>query len=230
MRRFLRWKSSVNPTSNFRRVFRPPAIDPLSTKNMDLPEEICKRALANSGVDLRRPLLLQVSRFDPWKDPLGVIQRVSSGEGKAPGSPTGAYWGDAGGDPEGWRMLETINTESAKDTDMYVFTNLAGVGNMEVNAFQRGADVVIQKSLREVSVWLYRKLYGSKGRSSRDEQAEYSCSFLKRTGITWLTTSRNVQTKYWISWRMLQKEPHSAKRGRKRSAGNSCCPGSFGMN
>lgn len=46
-------------------------------------------------------------------------------------------------------MLETINQESAKDKDMYVFTNLTGVGNMEVNAFQRGADIVIQKSLRE---------------------------------------------------------------------------------
>lgn len=51
--------------------------------------------------------------------------------------------------PEGWRMLETTNTESAKDRDIYVFTNLTGVGNMEVNAFQRGADVIIQKSLKE---------------------------------------------------------------------------------
>ena len=57
-----------------RAVFIAPAIDPLSTKNMDLPEEVCKRGLANSGVDLNRPLLLQVSRFDPWKDPLGVIK------------------------------------------------------------------------------------------------------------------------------------------------------------
>ena len=46
-------------------------------------------------------------------------------------------------------MLETINEESAKDRDIYVFTNLTGVGNMEVNAFQRGANIVIQKSLRE---------------------------------------------------------------------------------
>lgn len=55
----------------------------------------------------------------------------------------------AGDDPAGWRMLEMINGESAKDKDMYVFTNLTGVGNMEVNAFQRGADVILQKSLKE---------------------------------------------------------------------------------
>lgn len=132
-----------------RRVFIPPAIDPLSTKNMDLPEEVCARALANSGVDLNRPLLLQVSRFDPWKDPLGVIKAYRLVKEKRPEVQLALVGAMAGDDPEGWRMLETINAESAKDKDMYVFTNLTGVGNMEVNAFQRGADIVIQKSLRE---------------------------------------------------------------------------------
>jgi trehalose synthase len=52
-------------------------------------------------------------------------------------------------DPEGWVLLEMINEEAVNDPDLYVFTNLTGVGNMEVNAFQRGADLVIQKSLKE---------------------------------------------------------------------------------
>ena len=130
-------------------VFIPPAIDPLGTKNMELPEEICKKALANSGVDLNRPLLLQVSRFDPWKDPLGVIEAYRLVKEKRPEVQLALVGAMAGDDPEGWRMLETINEQSAKDRDMYVFTNLTGVGNMEVNAFQRGADIVIQKSLRE---------------------------------------------------------------------------------
>lgn len=132
-----------------RRVFIAPAIDPLSTKNMELPEDVCKRALANAGIDLRRPLLLQVSRFDPWKDPLGVIKTYGLVKEKRPEVQLALVGAMAGDDPEGWRMLEVINRESAKDTDMYVFTNLTGVGNMEVNVFQRGADVVIQKSLRE---------------------------------------------------------------------------------
>jgi trehalose synthase len=55
----------------------------------------------------------------------------------------------AGDDPEGWRLLDRVQEESAHDPDLFVFTNVAGVGNMEVNVFQRGCDVVIQKSLRE---------------------------------------------------------------------------------
>ena len=132
-----------------RTLFIPPAIDPLSTKNMELPEEIYKRVLADSGVDLHRPLLLQVSRFDPWKDPLGVIRAYRLVKEKRPEVQLALVGAMAGDDPEGWHILETINKESVKDIDMYVFTNLTGVGNMEVNVFQRGADVIIQKSIKE---------------------------------------------------------------------------------
>jgi trehalose synthase len=55
----------------------------------------------------------------------------------------------AGDDPEGWEILETINAEALKDPNLHIFTNLTGVGNMEVNVFQRGATLVIQKSLKE---------------------------------------------------------------------------------
>ena len=55
----------------------------------------------------------------------------------------------AGDDPQGWEILEMINAQALNDPDLHVFTNLTGVGNMEVNAFQRSADVVLQKSIRE---------------------------------------------------------------------------------
>jgi len=55
----------------------------------------------------------------------------------------------AGDDPEGWELFEQVEEEAAKDPDLFVFTNLAGTGSMEVNVFQCGCDVVIQKSLRE---------------------------------------------------------------------------------
>ncbi|NIV91232.1 glycosyltransferase [candidate division KSB1 bacterium] len=55
----------------------------------------------------------------------------------------------AGDDPEGWALLEKVEDEAAHDPDIFIFTNLGGVGSMEVNVFQRGCDVVIQKSLRE---------------------------------------------------------------------------------
>jgi trehalose synthase len=130
-------------------VFIPPAIDPLSTKNMDLPRETCRHAIAEMGIDGERPLLLQVSRFDPWKDPLGVIRAYQLAKEKVPGIQLAMVGAMAGDDPEGWEVLDKINAEAVKDPDLYVFTNMTGVGNMEVNVFQRTADVVLQKSLRE---------------------------------------------------------------------------------
>jgi trehalose synthase len=127
----------------------PPAIDPLGTKNMEIQIDLCKRAIADSGIDVNRPLLLQVSRFDPWKDPLGVIQAYRLVKKDFPDVQLALIGAMAGDDPEGWELFEQVEEEAAKDADLFVFTNLAGTGNMEVNVFQRGCDVVIQKSLRE---------------------------------------------------------------------------------
>ncbi len=130
-------------------AFIAPAIDPLATKNMDLPIDLCRRVIADSGVDPARPLLLQVSRFDPWKDPLGVVRAYRLVKEEIPEVQLVLIGAMAGDDPEGWEILDRVEEEAANDADLFVFTNLAGVGSMEVNAFQRGCDVVIQKSLRE---------------------------------------------------------------------------------
>jgi trehalose synthase len=129
--------------------FIAPAIDPLDTKNMDLPLEICRRVIANVGVDLTRPLLVQVSRFDPWKDPVGVIETYRLVKQEIPGTQLALVGAIAGDDPEGWSLLERVHEESTKDPDLFVLTSLTGVGSMGVNIFQRGCDVVIQKSIRE---------------------------------------------------------------------------------
>jgi len=80
-------------------AFIPPAIDPLSTKNMDLPHQICRRAIDEMGIDVHRPLLLQVSRFDPWKDPLGVIQAYRLVKENMPGVQLAMVGAMAGDDP-----------------------------------------------------------------------------------------------------------------------------------
>jgi trehalose synthase len=126
-----------------------PAIDPLATKNTLIPLELCKRIVADAGVNLKEPLLLQVSRFDPWKDPMGVIEAYRLVKKEVPGVQLVLIGGMAADDPEGWSLLDQVQEVAAHDQDLYVFTNLGGVGNMEVNVFQRGCDVVIQKSLRE---------------------------------------------------------------------------------
>lgn len=138
------------PTLSEREAFfLAPAIDPLDTKNMELPVETCRRAIANAGIDLARPLIVQVSRFDPWKDPEGVIATYKLVKKEVPGVQLALVGAIAGDDPEGWKLLERVHEESARDPDIFVLTNLAGVGSMGVNVFQRGCDVVIQKSIRE---------------------------------------------------------------------------------
>jgi len=128
----------------------PPAIDPLSSKNMPLPKaEVCRTMIDNLGLDRNRPLIVQVSRFDRWKDPFGVIEVFRLAKQKVPGLQLALVGSLAGDDPEGWELYAAINEEADKYEDVHIFSNLNGVGNMEVNAFQTASDVVIQKSIKE---------------------------------------------------------------------------------
>ena len=127
----------------------PPAIDPLSPKNMSIPASLCRRVISWVGVDLRKPLLTQVSRFDPWKDPLGVINVYRMVKEDIPNLQLALVGSMALDDPEAWDIYSRILEYAKSDSDAYVFTNLTGVGNIEVNAFQQLSLVVIQKSIRE---------------------------------------------------------------------------------
>lgn len=127
----------------------PPAIDPLSPKNLEMPERVARQVLNWIGVGLDRPLVTQVSRFDPWKDPLGVIAAYRLAREEIPHLELALVGSMALDDPEGWEVYHRIAEESADDPQIHVFTNLTGVGNIEVNAFQRLSDVIVQKSIRE---------------------------------------------------------------------------------
>ena len=127
----------------------PPAIDPESPKNMELSDRAIGRLLGWIGVESERPLLVQVSRFDPWKDPLGVIAAYRLVREEIPGLQLALVGAMALDDPEGLEIYAEIQADALADPGIHVFTNLTGVGNVEVNAFQRTADVVVQKSIRE---------------------------------------------------------------------------------
>lgn len=129
--------------------FVPPAIDPLSPKNLDIGELTARQVLSWIGVDLDRPLVTQVSRFDPWKDPLGVIAAYRLAREEVPGLQLALAGSMALDDPEGWEIYREIRSAGEADPLIHVFTNLTGVGNIEVNAFQRLSQVVVQKSIRE---------------------------------------------------------------------------------
>jgi trehalose synthase len=127
----------------------PPAIDPESPKNIGLGKHLARRVLHWIGVDLSRPLMTQVSRFDPWKDPLGVIEAYRIAKRVQPSLQLALVGAMALDDPEGWKVYDQIDEAARGDPDIRLFTNVTGVGNIEVNAFQRLSDVVVQKSIRE---------------------------------------------------------------------------------
>jgi len=121
----------------------------LSPKNMPLADETARGVLEWIGVELDRPLVSQVSRFDPWKDPLGVIAAYRLAREEVPRLQLAMVGSMALDDPEGWDVYRQVREASHGDSDIHVFTNLTGVGNIEVNAFQRLSKVAIQKSIRE---------------------------------------------------------------------------------
>jgi trehalose synthase len=124
-----------------------PSIDPLSEKNRDLEPDFVEDVVTGFGIDPRRPILTQISRFDRLKDPVGVLrayrivkryfdcQLVLAG-------------GGASDDPEGSEVLAEVREAAGKDPDVFIL-ELPASAPLEVNALQRASTVVIQKSLRE---------------------------------------------------------------------------------
>jgi trehalose synthase len=127
----------------------PPAIDPLAPKNMALSPEDAAYIVDQFGPDVERPLLTQVSRFDPWKDPLGVIDAYRLVKAKVPEVQLVLVGSMAHDDPEGWEYYNRTLEYADDDPDIYILSNLNNVGSVEVNAFQVNSMVVLQKSIRE---------------------------------------------------------------------------------
>ena len=125
----------------------PPAIDPLSSKNEDIPPGRVKEIVHGLGLDPELPMVLQVSRFDYLKDPFGVLEayRLASG-GEA--SQLVLAGGAADDDPEGAEVYAKL-AERAADLPNVHLLNLPPDSHREINALQRIARVVVQKSIRE---------------------------------------------------------------------------------
>jgi trehalose synthase len=130
-------------------VIWPPAIDPLAPKNMALSPEDAAYIVDQFGIDVSRPLLTQVSRFDPWKDPLGVIDAYRLVKEEQIGVQLALVGSMAHDDPEGWEFWHQTVAYADGDPDIFILSNLNNVGSVEVNAFQVHSAAVIQKSLKE---------------------------------------------------------------------------------
>jgi trehalose synthase len=127
----------------------PPAIDPLTPKNMALSAEDAAYVVDQFGIHLERPLLTQISRFDPWKDPLGVIDAYKLVKQTHPNVQLALVGSMAHDDPEGWDYYNRTVAHAAGDSDIFILSNLNNIGSVEVNAFQVHSSAVIQKSIRE---------------------------------------------------------------------------------
>ncbi|HET9677122.1 MAG TPA: glycosyltransferase, partial [Solirubrobacterales bacterium] len=127
----------------------PPAIDPLSPKNMAFSPEDAAFVCRQFGIDVDRPLLTQVSRFDPWKDPIGVIDAYRQVTEQVPEAQLAMVGSMATDDPEGMEYFQKTFEYAGGDDDIKILSNLNNVGAIEVNAFQSQSDICLQKSIRE---------------------------------------------------------------------------------
>ena len=124
-----------------------PSIDPLADKNKPLDRNYVAGVLEKYKIDPGRPVLTQVSRFDRFKDPLGVIDayRLVKRRYKCQLVLAG---GGASDDPEGEEVLREVQEKAADDPDIHVLL-LPPFSDLEINALVRASTVVIQKSVRE---------------------------------------------------------------------------------
>ena len=122
-----------------------PAIDPLSMKNMPLSESTIERYLQKAGVNRKRPIIAQVSRFDKWKDPLGVL-KVFDRVRREMDCQLVLIGDTAIDDPEGQEVYDQLHAKVKGRKDVRV---MLGRHDIMVNVIQRASDVVLQKSLKE---------------------------------------------------------------------------------
>ena len=136
-----------SPQLAIRQYMITPSIDPLSDKNRELSKDEIERALAPYNLDLEKPMVVQVSRFDFLKDPVGVIEAFRIAK-KSADCQLVLAGGTASDDPESDIVLKQVMEAAGGDPDIHVLTIPPG-SDLVINAFQRAATVVMQKSLRE---------------------------------------------------------------------------------
>ena len=124
-----------------------PSIDPLSDKNKELDSATIDSVLAKYGLTSDKPMIVQISRFDRLKDPLGVIEAFEM-VSKNIDCQLVLAGGTADDDPESEEVLEEVRRRAEGNHDIHVLLVPPG-SDIEINALQRAATIVMQKSLKE---------------------------------------------------------------------------------
>ena len=164
----------------------PPSIDPFNEKNCELPPEEVAAVRERFGLDPELPLVVQVSRFDRFKDPVGVIEAYRLVKTLTPIQLVLAG-GGASDDPEGEVVLEQVRRAANGDPDIHVLL-LPSDAHRTINALQRAADLIMQKSIREgfgltvtEGMWKRKPIIGGDTGGIRLQVIDHYTGFLVRT-------------------------------------------------
>lgn len=191
LRRFVSdYDASIFSLANFaQRLPHPtylvaPSIDPLSEKNIALPRNEIEEVRQRFRLDPERPALVQISRFDRFKDPVGVISAYRMAKHFVPALQLVLAGGGASDDPEGEIVLQEVRDAAGGDADIHVL-ELPPDAHRTINALQRAADIVIQKSLREgfgltvtEALWKGRPVIGGNTGGIRLQVVDHHTGFL----------------------------------------------------
>lgn len=164
-----------------------PSIDPLSEKNGEIDQEIVNKVPDLFGIDREREILLQVSRYDQFKDPIGVIESYRLVKKFNPTVQLILAGGEATDDPEGALVLKEVQRVAANDPDIHILL-LPGDAHKTINALQRLATIVLQKSIREgfgltvtEALWKGKAVIGGNTGGIRMQVINWQTGFLVNT-------------------------------------------------
>ncbi len=165
----------------------PPSIDPLSDKNVDLPQDELAAVRTRFGLDPEAPLIAQISRFDRFKDPVGVIEAYKLAKQYIPHLQLVLAGGGASDDPEGEAVLNEVHLAAGDDAHIKVL-QLPPDAHRTVNALQRLADIVLQKSTKEgfgltvtEALWKGKPVIGGDTGGIRLQVIDFHTGFLVST-------------------------------------------------
>ena len=165
----------------------PPSIDPLSDKNIVLDRAEIDSVYNTYGLDPERPIISQVSRFDRFKDPVGVIQAYRTAKAFGPPLQLVLAGGTASDDPEGEEVLAEVTAAAQDDPDVHVLL-LPPDAHRTINAIQRLSTIVMQKSIREgfgltvtEALWKGKPVIGGDAGGIRLQVVNHQTGFLVNT-------------------------------------------------
>ena len=192
-----------------------PAIDPLSRKNNPLEKTAADEIVARFGLDPTKPLVSQISRFDPWKDPWGVMDAYRLAKKEFPLLQLALIGAFAPDDPEANDIIADLKKYAKGDQNIFILSNRDGVNDVEVNAFQVASDAIIQKSTREgfgltvsEGMWKGKPVIGGKAGGIVQQLSDGETGFL-------VTTVEQTAEKIIFLLKNPDKAASMGRRGRE---------------